>query len=757
MSVKFDRARRIAALAGVICVSGACGGEIDANPTASSRRDESSGARGASAVGTFDLGGVRARLRYENINGQRVYDGDILLPASEEERAGVDPSTLSVGRTASSYLWPNNTVVYAFDPALQSARRTRVLAAMAHWSATTQMRFVEVSYLTPLSVSHVYIQPSDDGCNSNVGHLGGRQEINVTDWCTEGNLIHEIGHTVGFWHEHTRSDRDAHVIYDEGCVTGVVPEPGATLEDLLEGPPIANFALQPPGGEYGLYDFSSVMHYSSLAFADATPTVLCDSVNGYTLWRRSSAPGTEDAVTYQREGLSFIDRQGVAEMTSEGFGRAVTSGDFNGDGYIDAAVGAPRRGDLRDGRVRIFLGGATGLTRSIELYQTTGGESEDRYGYSLAAGDFNGDGIKDLAVGVPGEDARAGRVMIYRGQRNNLSPLVFQASIATTAAGAPTAGDRFGFSLATGDIDNDGDDELAVGAPGDGTVSAPSSGSVALYRGGAAWLTSWSVVAQTGVDLEAGDNFGASLALGDIDNDGHDDLLVGAPHERYGTNEESGVVSLYRGGATVTPWRTLFPQIGATTYAAWDLLFGFSVSAGDYNGDGYTDIAVGAPGATVDGARWAGRAFVYLGAALGPAILASFTLTQDTPSMGAAFGFSLASGRFDAGLQRDLAVGAPGGDPTADIASGQVVVFSGRAASPQLTRTTTLNQTRASEVDEAGDHFGAAVDFGDYDNDGDTDLLAAADAEVWANITQGRGYTFRATSGALNGWSSVGP
>ena len=49
---------------------------------------------------------------------------------------------------------------------------------------------------------------------------------------------------------------------------------------------------------------------------------------------------------------------------------------------------------------------------------------------------------------------------------------------------------------------------------------------------------------------------------------------------------------------------------------------------------------------------------MYLGAALGPAILASFTLTQDTPSMGAAFGFSLASGRFDAGLQRDLAVGA---------------------------------------------------------------------------------------------------
>ncbi len=238
MSVIHDRARRIAALAGVICVSGACGGESVSDVTAAgSRRDESSGTRGASAVGTFDIGGARTRLRYETLNGQRVYDGDILLPASEEERAGVDPSTLSVGRTASSYLWPDNTVFYAFDPALQSPRRTRVLAAMAHWSAATQMRFVEVSYLTPLSFSHVYIQPSDDGCNSNVGHLGGRQEINVTDWCTEGNLIHEIGHTVGFWHEHTRSDRDAHVIYDEGCVTGVVPEPGATLEDLLEGPP----------------------------------------------------------------------------------------------------------------------------------------------------------------------------------------------------------------------------------------------------------------------------------------------------------------------------------------------------------------------------------------------------------------------------------------------------------------------------------------------------------------------------------------
>lgn len=125
-------------------------------------------------------------------------------------------------------------------------------------------------------------------------------------------------------------------------MTGVVPEPGATLEDLLEGPPTANFALQSPGGEYGLYDFSSVMHYGSSAFADSTPTVLCDSVNGYTLWRRSSAPGTEDAVTYQREGLSF--------------GAAVDFGDYDNDGDTDllAAANGEVWANITQGRAYAF-------------------------------------------------------------------------------------------------------------------------------------------------------------------------------------------------------------------------------------------------------------------------------------------------------------------------------------------------------------------------------------------------------------------
>ncbi|MFO0625124.1 MAG: M12 family metallopeptidase [Polyangiales bacterium] len=737
---------------------GACGGQVvtSAAEETPSAPHEAQGPRGVSRVGTFAIQGARLRLRYEQVGGQRVHDGDILLPAPEEERGAVDPATLSVGQTTTSSQWANNTVLYAFAPDLPSDRRTRVLAAMAHWSANTPMRFLEVAYLTPASLDHVLIQPSAS-CNSNVGRIGGEQVLNVAGWCTEGNLIHELGHTVGLWHEHTRSDRDAHVVYDEGCVTGVVPEPGATIEEILAGPPTSNFNVRPPGGEYGLYDASSVMHYGSTSFSDQTPTALCDNPFGYTLWRRSSAPGTWDVVSAQRVGLSFIDRQGVAEMYAEGFGHAVAAGDFNGDGYVDAAVGAPRRGDARDGRVRIFLGGAGGLTRSIELAQVTGGEAEDRFGFSLATGDFNGDGLKDLAVGVPGEDARQGRVMIYLGARNALAPLSLQTTLAASPLGLNFDGDRFGYSLAAGDLDGDGDDDLAVGLPGSGTSSAPAAGSVRLFRGGPAPLSLWTTLVQTGADFEAGDNFGAAVAVADIDQDGFADVAVGVPHERFALNPEAGVVALYRGGATPAFWRTLLPQQGSTNYAAWDLFFGFSLSTGDYNADGYPDVAVGAPGATIDGLRWAGRVFVYHGAASGPAILASTLLGQQTPSQGAAFGFSLASGRFDQERGGDLAVGAPGGDPTPGVSSGQVVVFSGRSTSPSLVRAVTLNQAGAGHDDEAGDRFGADVELADFDNDGDADLLAGANGEVWADLNQGRGYLYRASAGALTGWTTVGP
>ncbi len=736
----FDLRWRVAALAGVVAAAGACGPEVVRDDGQTSREVsplERYEGRGEVRTGTFVTSRGTQRLRYELIDGQRVFEGDILLPASEEERATVDRGTLSAGRSTSGYRWSDNTIPYRFESGLSATTQSKILAAMDHWEQNTSIRFVT---RTTESDFVEFQTPSSSGtCSSQVGRMGGMQSVQAGSGCTTGNFIHEIGHAVGLWHEQTRADRGSFVTLDTDCI---------------ESGKEHNFDQYTDGVDYGLYDFSSVMEYSSTSFLASPVPASCEN-GSYTLWRRSSAAGSYDTVTYQRDGLSFIDRQGVEEMYNDGFGEALVVADFNGDGYRDVAVGAPRRGSVSAGHVMVFRGSASGLTLDMDIDQGVSAQSEDRFGYALAYADFNNDGYQDLAIGVPGEDDRKGRVVIYKGRgAGNL--LSNWQSIDETGLSAREVGDRFGYALAAGDFDGDGDGDLAVGAPGEGWSGAPTGGAVFLYRGGSSGMSAWDMLGQAGVGTsEPGDSFGAALADADLDGDGDRDLVVGAPHERYGTDPEGGVVYLFKGGVNLTAWRTLRPLVGATSYNDWDLFFGFAVSTGDYNHDGYKDVAVGAPGATVSGQRWAGRVIVYLGSSTGPSA-GSFTLTQSSPSMGAAFGYSVTTGTFNSDSYSDLAVGAPGGEASASVASGQVVVYAGRSASPQLSLSATLTQSSGS-TNEAGDRFGSDVDFGDIDGDGDADLVAGAMGERWGSANEGRAYTFRSNGSSLSAWSNIGP
>lgn len=175
--------------------------------------------------------------------------------------------------------------------------------------------------------------------------------------------------------------------------------------------------------------------------------------------------------------------------------------------------------------------------------------------------------------------------------------------------------DNFGTAMATADFDGDGFLDLAVGAPGEALGPGPHSGAVYLYKGFRAWfwrgVTGWGYLSQSGIGLnELGDWFGSSLAAGDVNGDGYADLLVAAPGEERSV--EDGVVFVFRGRSDNLPaaWTYISQEgLGIPEDRDW---FGAAVAIGDFDGDLYADVAVGATGEDA-GSVVPGYVFVFNG------------------------------------------------------------------------------------------------------------------------------------------------
>ncbi|MCX7854233.1 MAG: integrin alpha, partial [Caldilineales bacterium] len=266
-------------------------------------------------------------------------------------------------------------------------------------------------------------------------------------------------------------------------------------------------------------------------------------------------------------------------------GPVSTAGDINGDGFADVIVGAPAYdgGETDEGRVYVYHGSARGLSPTPN-WSAESDQAGAEFGHSVrTAGDVNGDGFADVIVGAPRYGQNRGRAYLYHGSPSGLS-LFPNWTVEGDQLGA-----LFGWSVGTaGDVNGDGYDDVIISAM---WYSNPErwEGRVYGYYGSAFGLSptpNWVVESNRGF---AHLGFSASAA-GDVNGDGYDDVIIGAPsyYDWY-----DGRVFVYHGSAT-----------GLSTTPNWtarddqaDTDFGLSVgSAGDVNGDGFADVIIGAWG-----------------------------------------------------------------------------------------------------------------------------------------------------------------
>ncbi|TAK67068.1 MAG: hypothetical protein EPO22_03245, partial [Dehalococcoidia bacterium] len=406
------------------------------------------------------------------------------------------------------------------------------------------------------------------------------------------------------------------------------------------------------------------------------------------------------------------------------FGSAVAAGDVNGDGKADVIVGAFNEtvaGNEGQGQAYVFSGVDGALLYTLASPTVQAGA---HFGRSVAAGDVDGDGKKDIIVGADAEtvgfNAFQGRVYVFSGATGLL--------IYTIDTPNPESFASFGISVAAGDTNGDAKADIIVGSYGETVAGNSGQGRAYVFSGADGSLLRTFTTPNPQVLAQ----FGLSVAAGDLNADGMADIVVGAGNETVGSNASEGRAYAFSGATGLVLWTFTTPNHQASAQ------FGYSVAAGDTNFDGKADAIVGAIGETVGGNSWQGRVYVFSGA--DATVLR--TLTTPNAQGNAQFGVSVATADFNADSRSDVLVGAENENVGSNTGQGRAYVMSGATGGVLFTVTSSRPQ--------ANGLFGIAVAAGDANGDGTADLVIGASNEtVSGNPGQGRAYALSGTTTAV--------
>lgn len=409
--------------------------------------------------------------------------------------------------------------------------------------------------------------------------------------------------------------------------------------------------------------------------------------------------------------------------------------DFNGDGYPDLAFGDPygKVGSLTSaGFVTIVYGSKTGantLKKQVISQNTSGvpgaAEKTDHFGYALASLDYDHDGYADLLVGCPDEDTtkgtNAGSETILWGSKSGLTGTGSQTMAEPQN---PGAGHRFGYALTTADLDGDGITDWVDTSPGDAyfwsfTSAGPNLRAAAARTyhpaaegrpiRGASRLKADAVTSLDGLIPVAAD----------INGDGRSDLVMGwrnlaaEPKFQYGFDVWTDVAADGPANEVVTKDDGL--------------------AAGDFDGDGYADIAAGE---SDDGGREHSHVTIFKGDA-DVSLSSSYMVNQDTggvpgtTALGDRFGAALTAGDVNHDGKADLAIGVPGKTVSGKAQAGEAIVMYGSPDGLVGTGAQAVSQSTSGVpgTAETADVFGTGVSLLDITGDGYADLLAGASGE----------------------------
>jgi hypothetical protein len=526
---------------------------------------------------------------------------------------------------------------------------------------------------------------------------------------------------------------------------------GDGYEDLIVGAPYA--------------DVVPSLVYTNCTSQSYNEYVDCVSGGVYLYLGRPQISNTLDLLN-QPANVTFYARPST--WSGEELGRSVAAGDLNGDGLDDIIMGASHYGNSPIGAAFVWVGRPSITTNSaISLdikaehgsgfnLKAVSAWKSDYGGWDVATGDVNGDGIGDLILGSyrasvkPVTSPYPPDFQVYHNSapitrtQNGIVYVELGRSGLTTTSGTyddymiclpeltiygENSYDYLGRSLASGDLDNDGFDDIIIGAPGNPGQVATHTGNIYVFYGSntiartncdvhsdppiaenqivkeLAYITTTADITLTGIT--PGDRSGFDVSTGDLNGDNYDDIVVGAPY----ANGNQGQVYVVYGGPRPGMLATTIPLSQADltiSGAAPNTWLGSSVFAGDVNADGTDDLLMGAIGIDPNNADYSGTsnttdkgtAYVLFGGSLsGTLDLSSYSpnLTILGASADDWLGRGLGVGDLNADGFNELLIGAAGLDYTSRTDTGAAYLIN-LAYPNQITVTGSLTQVATAHT-----------------------------------------------------------